>query len=158
MKPTRTLLGKLGAPLRELSTKLGSAGDAVAKDAAGPQEDVKKAAAKAKPQSSKEVLVRVQELAKVLKEMTAPPEVGVRAKGKDNLPSKEAWNAARDRAVKRLDEVVQRLKGEIEAARKSTASAPAGQASAGLVEATFKSELDRMTSALDATQPPKKER
>jgi hypothetical protein len=156
MKPTSRMLGKLSAPTSDASAKHESRAEA-ATTVTKVEDGAKVTPGKEKPAPG-ELLKRVKEIAEVLEKMSAPPELGVRAKAsKDNVPSKEAWTTAREHAVKRLKALAQRVKAESEARDKGFAPA-AKDTSGGLVEEVFTRELDRMTSALEVPPPPKKER
>jgi hypothetical protein len=156
MKPTSRMLGKLSAPTSDASAKPESKAEATTL-ATKTEDRAKVAAGNAKPTPG-ELLKRIRAFTEVLEKMSEPPELGVRAKGsKDNVPSKEVWKAAREHAIKRLKELVERVKADSEARDKGIVPA-AKDTSGGLVDEMFVRELDRMTAALDVPPPPKKER
>jgi hypothetical protein len=101
---------------------------------------------------------RVAALVATLTKMEQPPPLGVRAKGTENVPSLEAWNAARERALQRLKSLQSSLKGGQGADDKKRVDGPPVIAvEAAMDPNRFARELDQVSRTLDLRQPPKEE-
>jgi hypothetical protein len=133
MKPTRMMLGKRGGSTPEGTSKSNLAADAAAR-APGSGKDKAVPLRKEKP-TPEDLLKRIRTVAQVLTKMTDPPTLGVPAKGNGQVPSKDVWKAARERALSRFEELIARIEKEVSVRGRSTLLAPTpDHAATGLVD------------------------